>query len=325
MDALDRVAQVVLRLGDRVVVEHPGFPPLLDLLDQLGCDVVGVDVDDDGPTVAGLRAALAAGDVRAVFLQPRAQNPAGVARSRRGGRRRSPTCSPARDDDRRRGRPRQRHLGGRARQPRRVAARAHRAHPQLLQEPRPGPAPGRRRAAPATSSPPSPTAACSGPGWSSRILQALLLELLQDPATPEVMADGRGDRTAAGGRWCPTCSRRPASPSAGVDGINLWMRVADERSAVVALATRGIGVAPGEPFLVRPDDDHLRVTVGLARRLRRPRPRSPGTSPTPPAAPRPARPTTAEAFATVSCRSRCGATTSTRRSARSATPGCGST
>ena len=48
MDALDRVAQVVLRLGDRVVVEHPGFPPLLDLLDQLGCDVVGVDVDDEG-------------------------------------------------------------------------------------------------------------------------------------------------------------------------------------------------------------------------------------------------------------------------------------
>src|SRR5690606_15176726 len=40
MDALDRIAQVVLRLGDRVVVEHPAFPPLLDLLDQLGCDVI---------------------------------------------------------------------------------------------------------------------------------------------------------------------------------------------------------------------------------------------------------------------------------------------
>ena len=49
----------------------------------------------------------------------------------------------------------------------------------------------------------------------------------------------------------------------GNDGINLWMRVADERSATVALATRGIGVAPGDPFLVRPDDDHVRVTVGL--------------------------------------------------------------
>ena len=66
MDALDRVAQVVLRLGDRVVVEHPAFPPLLDLLDQLGCDVVGVDVDDEGLSVDGLRAALLDGAARRV-------------------------------------------------------------------------------------------------------------------------------------------------------------------------------------------------------------------------------------------------------------------
>ena len=50
----------------------------------------------------------------------------------------------------------------------------------------------------------------------------------------------------------------------GRDGINLWMRVADERSAAVALAARGIGVAPGDAVpRARPDDDHLRVTVGL--------------------------------------------------------------
>src|SRR5262245_11225299 len=78
MDALDRVAQVVLRLGDRVVVEHPSFPPLLDLLDQLGCAIVPVDVDDDGPSVAGLRGARGDGEVRALFLHPRAQNPAGA-------------------------------------------------------------------------------------------------------------------------------------------------------------------------------------------------------------------------------------------------------
>ena len=49
----------------------------------------------------------------------------------------------------------------------------------------------------------------------------------------------------------------------GTDGINLWMGVDDERGAVVALAAQGIGVAPGTPFLVRPDSDHLRVTVGM--------------------------------------------------------------
>ena len=59
MDALDRVAQVVVRLGDRVIVEHPTFPPLLDLLDELGADVIGVDLDDEGPIVAQFVEALA--------------------------------------------------------------------------------------------------------------------------------------------------------------------------------------------------------------------------------------------------------------------------
>ena len=58
----------------------------------------------------------------------------------------------------------------------------------------------------------------------------------------------------------------------GTDGINLWMRVDDERAAVVALAAQGIGVAPGTPFLVRPDSDHLRVTVGALSPATGPRP-----------------------------------------------------
>ena len=50
-----------------------------------------------------------------------------------------------------------------------------------------------------------------GPGWSSRILQALLLELLQDPATPAVMEAARARHTAGGGPWCPTSSPATAS------------------------------------------------------------------------------------------------------------------
>jgi len=260
MDALDRVAQVVLRLGDRVVVEHPSFPPLLDLLDQLGCAVVPVDVDDDGPSVAGLRAVLAEGEVRALFVQPRAQNPAG---SRLTGRRAraladvlAATATVVVEDD---------HANdisgaelvslGTFLPARTVHIRSYsKSHGPDLRLAAVGGAgevvtavANRRRL---------------GPGWSSRILQALLLELLQDPATPEVMATAR----AVYGRRRAIVS--DALDAAGVavagrDGINLWMGVANERSAAVALATRGIGVAPGEPFLVRPDDDHLRVTVGL--------------------------------------------------------------
>lgn len=259
MDALDRVAAVVLRLGDRVVVEHPSFPPLLDLLEQMGCEVVGVDTDDGGLDVEALRTALAGG-ARALFLQPRAQNPAGSAMS---GRRAkalaaelAETATIVVEDD---------HAYEISTAPlvslgawlpeRTVHIRSYsKSHGPDL------------RLAAVGGAGDTVTAVANrrllGPGWSSRILQALLLELLRDGATEETM------RAAAG-----TYARRRALvsevladhgvPVAGRDGINLWMEVADERSATVALAARGIGVAPGEPFLVRPDADHLRVTVGL--------------------------------------------------------------
>ena len=51
------------------------------------------------------------------------------------------------------------------------------------------------------------------------------------------------------------------------DGFNLWLPVAHERDALVVLAARGIGAAPGRPFVAEQlaGDDHLRITTaGLA-------------------------------------------------------------
>ncbi|MET0146413.1 MAG: aminotransferase class I/II-fold pyridoxal phosphate-dependent enzyme [Ilumatobacteraceae bacterium] len=259
MDALDRVAGVVLRLGDRVVVEHPTFPPLLDLLDQMGCDVVGVDMDDEGMLPAGLRTALTP-DVRAVFLQPRAHNPTGSALTVRRARALATALGdhPATviEDD---------HANdistaalvslGRWRPGRTVHIRSYsKSHGPDL------------RLAAVGGAGEVVTAVANrrllGPGWSSRILQALLLELLQDPATSAVMVDARAAYRSRRALVTGVLTEHGVRV-AGHDGINLWMSVADERSAVVALAARGIGVAPGEPFLVRRDDDHLRVTVGL--------------------------------------------------------------
>jgi len=78
MDALDLVARTALRFGDRVVVEHPCFPPLLDLLDSIGADVVGVPLDTEGMPPQLLAAALAS-PTAAVFVQPTAQNPSGIS------------------------------------------------------------------------------------------------------------------------------------------------------------------------------------------------------------------------------------------------------
>ena len=54
--------------------------------------------------------------------------------------------------------------------------------------------------------------------------------------------------------------------SAGTDGISLWLDVRDEQSALLTLASRGVGAAPGTPFLVSGSpngSDHLRLTCGL--------------------------------------------------------------
>ena len=50
------------------------------------------------------------------------------------------------------------------------------------------------------------------------------------------------------------------------DGINAWLRVADERDAIVKLAAAGIRVAPGAPFQIGDaSQPHVRVTVGVLR------------------------------------------------------------
>lgn len=257
MDALDRIGQVVIRLGERVVVEHPTFPPLLDLLDRLGAEVVGVDVDDEGPVVHGMRAALAQRP-KALFLQPRAQNPAGVAltaaRAAELAALLAPTATVVVEDD---------HSGDIASEPL-VSLGSH--------------LPGRTvhiRSFSKSHGPDLRLAAVGGagdivtavanrrllgPGWSSRILQAVLLAMLEDPATVDRVASARaeyqrrrrlvvGQLESAGVR----CTGR--------DGINVWVRVADERSALITLAAQSIGAAPGEPFLVRPGGDHLRITL----------------------------------------------------------------
>jgi DNA-binding transcriptional MocR family regulator len=101
-----------------------------------------------------------------------------------------------------------------------------------------------------------------GPGWSSRILQAVLLEMLDDEPTLVAVAAARNEYARRRQLVADVLDSRGVAVT-GTDGINLWMSVADERSALVTLAAQGIGAAPGEPFQVRRDAPHLRVTVGL--------------------------------------------------------------
>ena len=257
MDALDRVAQVVVRLGDRVVVEHPTFPPLLDLLEQLGADVIGVPMDDEGMRVDGLRVALARGP-RALLLQPRAHNPAGVAlteyRAEELARLLEPTNVTVIEDD---------HSGDLAGEPV-VSLGSHLPHRTVhIRSFSKSHGPDLRLAAVGGAGD-VVTAVTNrrllGPGWSSRILQAVLLAMLQDPTTAESIVVARQEYQRRRRLVTDALTIRGV-PVRGRDGINLWVRVADERKSLITLAAQGIGAAPGEPFLVLPDDDHLRLTL----------------------------------------------------------------
>ncbi|MEU4195377.1 PLP-dependent aminotransferase family protein [Kribbella sp. NPDC026611] len=71
--AIDLIARVVLKPGDVVAVEDPGYGPPRVLFRSLGLRVVGVPVDDEGLVVDALPA-----DARLVYVTPAHQFPLGV-------------------------------------------------------------------------------------------------------------------------------------------------------------------------------------------------------------------------------------------------------
>ncbi len=268
MDALDLLTRTALRVGDRVVVEHPCFPPFLDLLEALSVDVVGVPLDDDGLDPASLAHALDAGPVAAVVLQPRAQNPTGVTMSRRRAQEIAQLLAPGRalvvEDD---------SVDG-------LSPSAPLSIGEWL--------PGRTvhiRSFSKSYGPDLRLAAMSGPaelmravdarrhlgqGWSSRLLQRILLGLLTEPTAVAQVATAREVYAERRRRLVAGLAARGVSVP-GSEGLNVWVPVEDETAAVARLAGQGIGVSAGAPFAVLPSPSglgrrgHIRVTAGLVR------------------------------------------------------------
>ncbi len=261
-DALDRLIDTLVDFGDRVVVEDPTFPPLLDLLDIAGATVIGVPIDDEGMTVDGLSAALAH-QPTALFLQPRAHNPAGVGLSRR---RSEQLASVMADspvivvEDDHSGDVSGAHLHsiGVHRPNRTVHIRSFsKSH-----------GPDLRLAAMGGAAAPIDALVRRrqlGPSWTSRLLQRVLLDLLSDTDVAALVADAERTYAARRMELLGELDQRGVHVAAGGSGLNLWVPVDNDRDAVVSLAALGIGVAPGEPFEVEPADQrHIRVTLSMA-------------------------------------------------------------
>ncbi len=265
LDAIDRCLGVLVRYGDRVVVENPGFPPIADLLEAYGAEPVGVELDREGVRPDALSRALRSSPA-VVVLQPRAHNPTGVSMSPERAaelaallaRTRGAEDTVVIEDD---------HSGLISTAPD-VSLAVHipervlhvrsfsKSHgPDLRIAALGGPRPLVDRVV---------ARRLLGPGWTSRMMQSLLFELLTETGARDRVADARRVYHARQHAMAAALAGHGLDAAAG-DGVNAWLPVADERAALVHLATAGIRVAPGAPFLTSGAGQFVRVTVGLVR------------------------------------------------------------
>lgn len=251
LDGLDRLLGSELRPGDPVGIEDPGWASSLDLLAAHGMTPVPMPVDDDGPTVDGLVAAVRAG-VKAVVITTRAQNPTGasVTPQRAAALRkvvRGQEILLIEDD----------HAAELAGVPLAPLAGATSRWAFLRSASKPfGPdlriailagdettvarVQGRQRL---------------GSGWVSTILQHTLLRLWEtvDPYDAAREYDLR--RTGL-----LEALRSRGLPARGRTGINVWVPVDDETRALTALRDHGYAVAPGSLYRIA-SPPAVRITI----------------------------------------------------------------
>ena len=245
LDGIERVLAIHTRPGDRVAVEDPGFPNLLDLVTMAGLVPVPVTVDDRGPQPESLQRALAQ-QVAACIVTPRAQNPTGASID-----------------------------AVRANELRTVLS----GHPDvlLIEDDYIGAVAGVGYASLATSGTKHWCVARSmskvlgpdlrvailtgdlytvrqltirqriGTGWVSHILQSLVAALLQDPRSAQLL--DRATRTYNSRRRDLLSTLASNGVTAhGVSGLNVWIPVAHEALVIRRLLDGGFAVVSGERF-----------------------------------------------------------------------------
>ena len=261
MDALDQLASALLRLGDRAIVENPCFPPLLDLLDALGVQAVGVGTDESGMLPSALAAAISSSRPALVFLQPRALNPTGASWSpARAAALASvlaqhPHVYAVEDDSAGDVASSPLHSLGThlPRQTIHVRSFSKSHGPDLRLAAVGGPAPVLD---------PLLERRLLGQGWTSRLLQQILLTLLTDPSSVAAVTRARQEYARRRHLVLAALAAHGLELPRG-DGLNIWLPVADEQSALITLASAGIAAAAGTAFTTSPGTPHLRVTAGL--------------------------------------------------------------
>jgi len=255
LDGVERVLREHLRPGDRVAVEDPCFTGIHDLLVALALVAVPVAVDDEGLQPDALRRALR-GDVAALVVTPRAQNPTGAAittsrqRALKAVLAKHPELLLIEDD----------HAGPVAGAPYRTLAEPSRERWAVVRSVSKSLGPDLRvalLAADARTIARVEGRQTLGIRWVSHILQRTVVAMWSDRRVQALLK--RAERTYAERRNALLRELRTRGIEAhGASGLNVWIPVREETPVVQALMAAGWAVQAGERY---------RLTAGPAIRI----------------------------------------------------------
>jgi DNA-binding transcriptional MocR family regulator len=259
MDGIERALQAVLRSGDRIAIEDPAYHMTLDLVRSLGLSAVPVGVDDSGILPDDLARALRIG-VKGMIVTPRAQNPTGAALDevRKSELRqllgKYPEVMVIEDD----------HAGPIAGAPALSLVEPRRARWAVIRSVSKWLGPDLRLAF--MSGDDFTIARVEarqhlGTGWVSHLLQTVVAEVLSDRRL-------RGIIEAASHAYTQRRESLIASLHAhgvtahGRSGLNVWVPVPEETTAIRALLAAGWAVSAGERFRLN-SGPALRISIAI--------------------------------------------------------------
>jgi DNA-binding transcriptional MocR family regulator len=244
LDGVERVLGAWLRPGDRVGVEDPGYPPLLDLLIAMDIDAVPMSLDERGVRPDAVSRAIDA-KCHAVVFVPRAQSPTGAAWDSDRAAELSRVLADAPEllvieDD---------HAGEVA-GAQATTTTSGRLKWAVLRSVSKSLGPDLRLAILAGD---AVTAArvegrqALGTGWVSYLLQETVAELWEDPQVGELLERAAAAYTHRREQLIAELAGHGIAAT-GRSGLAVWVPVADEVGTTSALLDRGWAVAPGERF-----------------------------------------------------------------------------
>lgn len=241
-DAMNLIVQTLVSPGDKVVIEDPTATRLLDMLDNVGAQLLPLTCDEQGPRPDAL--AMLMQQSPAMFIyQPRTHSATGhsigQARSEQLASVLAGSATLLVEDD---------GIGELSAQP--VWSQGRHYPERTLHV----------RSFSKAYGPDLRLAVLSGPAalvkriqsfrnfgasWTSRLLQGAVAWMLHDPQTQERLQQARASYASRRKMLLAALGRRGLSlPDR--DGLSLYLPVASEQFAMITLAARGIAVLPGE-------------------------------------------------------------------------------